>query len=88
MLLKGMANPFRLMILCRLKEGPARVGQLEEMTGLAQSALSQHLARLRKDGLVKTLRQAQTITYSLADPAAARLITTLYDLYCSPAKKG
>lgn len=91
-LLKSMANPHRLLILCQLKEGPVHVGALEDLTGLTQSALSQHLARLRKDGLVKTQRQAQTISYSLADPIAARLLETLYDLYCgnfpSRSKKG
>ena len=72
-LLKALANESRLMILCNLSEGEMTVGQLNEFIPLSQSALSQHLALLRRDNLVQTRRQAQTIYYSLADSAAIPL---------------
>ncbi len=81
-LLKAMSNEHRLMILCQLTRGEKCVGDLERIVGLSQSALSQHLARLRRDNLVSTRREAQTIYYSLAGPAARAVIETLYDLYC------
>ncbi|MCP5365895.1 MAG: helix-turn-helix transcriptional regulator [Hyphomicrobiales bacterium] len=81
-LLKAMSNQHRLMILCQLTNGERCVGELEEIIGLSQSALSQHLARLRRDDLVKTRRAAQTIFYSLAGPEANAVIETLYGLYC------
>jgi len=90
-LLKAMSNQHRLMILCQLASGEKRVGELEELIGLSQSALSQHLARLRRDNLVKTRREAQTIYYSLAGPESQAVIETLYGLYCvapaSPAEE-
>ena len=82
-LLKSMGNPHRLMILCQLVEGEKSVGELERRVGLSQSALSQHLARLRRDNLVTTRRSAQTIFYSLAGIEARAVIATLYDLYCA-----
>ncbi|MBE0532735.1 MAG: helix-turn-helix transcriptional regulator [Rhodospirillales bacterium] len=81
-LLKAMSNQHRLMILCQLASGEKRVGELEEIIGLSQSALSQHLARLRRDNLVRTRREAQTIFYSLVEPEARSVIETLYGLYC------
>lgn len=81
-LLRAMSNQHRLMILCQLTSGEKCVGELERMIGLSQSALSQHLARLRRDELVKTRREAQTIFYSLAGPEAQTVIETLYGLYC------
>lgn len=83
-LLKALANDRRLMILCRLMEGERSVGDLAGLVGLAQSPLSQHLARLREEGLVATRRDAQTIYYSLNGEAARRIIGVLYDLYCAP----
>jgi ArsR family transcriptional regulator, virulence genes transcriptional regulator len=80
-LLKLLANEQRLMILCRLVEGECSVGDLSDHIGLAQSATSQHLARLRLEGIVDTRRNAQTIYYSLNDPAAIRLLTTLGEIY-------
>lgn len=82
-LLKAMGNPHRLMILCQLVKSEMCVSQLERVVGLSQSALSQHLARLRRDNLVVTRRSAQTIFYSLAGPEARAVISALYDLYCS-----
>ena len=83
-LLKAMSNEHRLMILCQLLPGEKSVGELERIIGLSQSALSQHLARLRRDDLVCTRRQAQTIFYSLAGAEASAVINTLYTLYCKP----
>jgi DNA-binding transcriptional ArsR family regulator len=81
-LLKSMSNRHRLLILCQLVPGEKCVGDLEKIVGLSQSALSQHLARLRRDGLVKTRRSAQTIFYSLAGDEASAVIETIYGLYC------
>lgn len=81
-LLKAMGNPHRLMILGQLIHSERSVGELEQIVGLSQSALSQHLARLRRDSLVKTRRSAQTIYYSLAGKEAAMVLATLYQLYC------
>lgn len=64
-LLKALSNERRLLIICALKKGEKSVGELEDIIGLSQSALSQHLARLRRDGAVVTRRDAQTIYYSL-----------------------
>ncbi len=83
-LLKAMSNERRLLILCSLAEGELSVGQMESIVDLSQSALSQHLARLRHDGLVETRRDAQTIYYSLKGDEARTVIQTLHDLYCSP----
>lgn len=85
--LKSMANESRLVVLCELVKGERTVGALEEVTGLSQSALSQHLAKLREARLVATRREAQTIHYSLADSGARRLIDVLYDLYCRPSRR-
>jgi len=81
-LLKAMSNEHRLLILCRLLGCERSVGELERVVGLSQSALSQHLARLRRDDLVKTRREAQTIYYSLKGDAVAEVLSTLYTLYC------
>ena len=81
-LLKAMSNERRLLILCSLAEGELSVGQMERIVDLSQSALSQHLARLRHDGLVSTRRDAQTIYYSLKGDEARTVIRTLHDLYC------
>lgn len=86
--LKSMANDRRLVVLCELVEGERTVGELEAVAGLSQSALSQHLAKLREAGIVKTRREAQTIHYSLANAGVKRLIGVLYDLYCRPARRG
>lgn len=83
-LLKAVANESRLIILAVLNnQGEKSVGELETIVGLSQSALSQHLARLRKDGIVKTRREAQTIYYSLATSDVKELLTCLNTLFCS-----
>ena len=82
-LLKAMSNQHRLMILCQLAIGGEKcVGELERIIGLSQSALSQHLARLRRDQLVRTRRSAQTIYYSLSGGEVDAVIDALYRLYC------
>jgi len=82
-LLKLLANENRLLILCRLAvAGEASVGTLCEAIDLSQSALSQHLAKMRLDGLVATRREAQTIYYRIADRDAGRLLKVLKDIYC------
>jgi DNA-binding transcriptional ArsR family regulator len=86
-LLKVLANESRLLILCQLFEGEKRVNELEELVGLRQSALSQHLAILRRERVVKTRREAQFVYYSLASEEAKSVIGTLYELYCAPRKK-
>ena len=80
-MLKLLANEQRLTVLCRLSGGELSVSELGEYVPLSQSALSQHLAKLRADGLVATRRDAQTIYYRLANPIAERLIGVLCDLY-------
>lgn len=80
-LLKALSNPKRLQILSLLMEGEKNVGELEQQVDLSQSALSQHLARLRSDGIVKTRRDAQTIYYSLTCDKAKALIHATYQLY-------
>jgi DNA-binding transcriptional ArsR family regulator len=81
-LLKAMANPHRLLILCLLAEGELSVGTLNERIPLSQSALSQHLAVLRADGLVATRREAQTIYYSVQPGPALDVIRSLHAHYC------
>jgi ArsR family transcriptional regulator, virulence genes transcriptional regulator len=81
-LMKALGNPHRLAILCQLLEGEKSVGQLVALIGLSQSALSQHLARLRRDRLVRTRRNAQTIYYTLDGAQARVLLDTLHQLYC------
>ncbi len=82
-LLKGLANESRLMIMCVLTEGELSVGQLNKRISLSQSALSQHLAVLREQGLVRTRRESQTIYYRLAnDSPAMSVIGLLHEVYC------
>ena len=80
--LKSLANPVRLRILCLLVQGEAAVGEITEKLGARQSLISQHLALLRKDGLVRPRRDGQTIYYALADKRAERLIGVLYETFC------
>ena len=82
-LLKLLANENRLLILCRLaSKGEMSVSELTDAVGLSQSALSQHLARMRDEGLLATRREAQTVFYRMADPNAARLLKLLKTIYC------
>jgi ArsR family transcriptional regulator, virulence genes transcriptional regulator len=86
-LLTALANEHRLAILCQLVEGERSVGALVEAVGLTQSALSQHLAKLRAAGIVATRRDAQTIYYRLASAAAGRVMKTLADVYCGGRRR-
>ena len=82
-LLRLLANEKRLLILCLLvARGEMDVTSLAEAVELSQSALSQHLAKLREDGLVTFRRESQTLFYRLEDPRAARLLATLKDIFC------
>jgi ArsR family transcriptional regulator, virulence genes transcriptional regulator len=81
-LLKALANTERLMILCQLLEGEQCAGLLWESSELSQSAFSQHLSVLRRDGLVKTRKVSQTVYYSLANDHGVRVLQTLEKIYC------
>ena len=81
-LLKAMANEWRLMILCQLSEGERSVTELQNLLGLSQSALSQHLAVLRREKIVSARKDAQSVFYSLAGDEATKVMETLHDLFC------
>jgi DNA-binding transcriptional ArsR family regulator len=87
-LLKAMANQARLMILCELLDGERTVTELHLKVGLAMSAVSQHLAKLREERIVSTRRESQTIYYSLASEPAEKMLAVLYEIFCAPAAKG
>ena len=81
--LKSIAHEGRLLVLCYLSEaGELSVGELVDRIGLSQSALSQHLAKLRTEGLVATRKSSQTVYYRIAEPRVLTLLATLHDLYC------
>ena len=82
-MLKLLGHPDRLMVLCQLKNGEASVGELSRMLNIKQSPLSQHLARMRHEGVVESRRDAQTIYYRLSAEKVAQIVTVLYDLYCA-----
>ncbi|WP_230533342.1 ArsR/SmtB family transcription factor [Microvirga roseola] len=85
-ILRALANERRLIILCKLVEwGEANVTTLAEAVGLSQSALSQHLAKMREEGLVTFRRESQTLWYRIADPRIEQLFATLHGLYCRTA---
>ena len=81
-LLQSLGNKSRLMIMCQLIDGEKSVGELAELLQARESTVSQHLALLRKDRLVTTRRQGQTIFYALASYPARRVLETLYEIYC------
>ena len=81
-LLKALANEKRLLIVCNLSAGEKNVGELEEVVGLSQSALSQHLARMRDEKIVDTRRDAQQIFYRVADPRVSEILATLKNAFC------
>ena len=81
-MMAALSHEARLRVLCDLVGTERTAGQLVERSGLSQSALSQHLARLREEGLVTTRREGQSIFYSIADPDAARILAVLHDIYC------
>jgi DNA-binding transcriptional ArsR family regulator len=81
-LLKAMANEWRLMILCQLSEGEKTVSELQEILGLSQSALSQHLAVLRRERIVRSRKEAQSVSYSLSGDDATKVMQTLHEVFC------
>jgi len=83
-LMKTLGHKDRLMILCQLADGEKSVGQIADLLEISQSPLSQHLSRMRKEGLVNTRREAQTIYYSLKSGEASRIVEVLYELFCAP----
>lgn len=85
-LLKALANPARLVVLCQLATGERSVGELERAVGMSQSGISQHLALLRRAGVVAHRRVGQTVLYSIASAEALSVMGTLYSLFCVPAE--
>ncbi|KAB2866465.1 MAG: winged helix-turn-helix transcriptional regulator [Bauldia sp.] len=82
--LKAIANRNRLLLLCQLIDGEHSVGELADLLELRDSTVSQHLALLRRDGLVTTRRDGQTIYYAIGSAAARSVLETLYRVYCEP----
>jgi DNA-binding transcriptional ArsR family regulator len=82
-LMRTLGHKDRLMVLCHLISGEKSVGELAGLLEIPQSPLSQHLARMRKEELVTTRREAQTIFYSIASNEAARMVELMHELYCS-----
>jgi ArsR family transcriptional regulator, virulence genes transcriptional regulator len=85
-LLKAMSNKWRLMILCQLSEGEKTVGELQGLLGVGQSAVSQHLAILRREEIVASRKDAQSIFYSLSGDEAIKVMATLHDVFCTNGK--
>lgn len=81
-MLKALANRHRLMIVCQLIDGERSVGELADALGVRDSTMSQHLALLRKDGILGTRREGQTIFYSIESPAARAILEVLYGEFC------
>lgn len=86
-LLKVLAHETRLLVLCHLASGELSVGEINARVPLSQSALSQHLALLRSEGVVVTRRQGQNIFYRLADTGASQVLAVLHELYCGSTKE-
>lgn len=87
-LLKAMANEWRLMILCQLAEKERTVGELQRALGLSQSALSQHLAILRREKIVRSKKHAQSVIYSLTGDEATKVMESLHDVFCGAKSSG
>lgn len=86
-LLKAMAHPERLRVLCLLVEGERSVGDINREVDLSQSALSQHLAKLREEQLVTTRKEGQSVFYRLAPGPALAVIATLHAAYCGGRRR-
>ena len=82
-LMKTLGHKDRLMILCHLADGEKSVGEIAGLLEISQTPLSQHLSRMRKENLVETRREAQTIYYSLKSGEAQRIVEVLYELFCA-----
>lgn len=87
-LMKTLSHKDRLMVLCHLISGEKSVGELARLLEIPQSPLSQHLARMRKESLVRTRREAQTIYYSIASHEATRMVEAMHELFCQPRGRG
>jgi len=85
-LMKVLANPDRLMILCQLSRGEMRVGDIETLLGIVQPTLSQQLTVLREDGLVSTRREGKNIYYRVNSPQALAVLEVLYQQFCQPVE--
>ncbi|MFC3230178.1 ArsR/SmtB family transcription factor [Marinibaculum pumilum] len=83
-LMRALANPHRLMLLCQLVEGEKSVGELAEALDLRQPTVSQHLALMRRDDLVRSRREGQVIRYRLGRPEVGRMMGFLYQTFCGP----
>lgn len=81
-LLKTMAHPVRLMVLCQLVDGELSVADLQQTTNLSQSAFSQQLKVLKDNNLVKVRKDSQSVFYSLSEPKVAQLIASLHNIFC------
>ncbi|MFM9597730.1 ArsR/SmtB family transcription factor, partial [Streptomyces scabiei] len=81
--LKALANPWRLRILCAIAEGPLAVGALARRIGAREALVSQHLTRLRAEGLVRGERNGHNVTYTLASGPAAEVIAALHRAFCA-----
>lgn len=81
--LKALAHEGRLMMLCYLSDGEKTVTDFEKLLSMRQPAVSQQLMRLRSDGLVTSRREGKAIYYAIADPRVARLVGTLYEMFCA-----
>jgi ArsR family transcriptional regulator len=86
--LRAIGHEGRLMLLCHLVTGEKSVGELESLLDARQAAVSQQLARLRHEGLVRSRRDGKTVYYSIADPRAMRLLEVLYEQFCAPEGQG
>ncbi|MDC7785898.1 metalloregulator ArsR/SmtB family transcription factor [Rhodoplanes sp. TEM] len=87
-LLRALASPHRLMMVCAMLERERSVGELAESLGMRIANVSQHLTLLRKDGLVTARRDGQTVWYAIASPAARDLLTALHGIYCAAVPAG
>lgn len=85
--LKGLANPDRLMVLCELAHGEKCVSDLIEATGIAQTSMSQHLNKLKEEGIVTFRRDHRMLYYRIDNPHVLKIMNVLYDAFCSTKKK-
>lgn len=86
-LMKALANPARLLLMCQLAQGEKRVGELEELVGILQPTLSQQLGVLRDEGLVSTRRESKNIYYQVDSPRALAVMAVLYEQFCDLPKR-
>jgi len=85
-MMKVLSNPDRLLLLCELAQGERRVGELEELVGIAQPTLSQQLGVLREEELVSTRREGKNIFYRIDSPQTLALMQVLHDQFCKPVE--